>query len=99
VFKPLRTNAHYLKFIEVITFYHQHQRVIKTSQSGTKYIETTIEDIEWANKLMKDVLLSKSDELSWGVRQFLDKLQKWMQANELDIGCTNKRKKYVDFLH
>jgi DNA primase len=84
VFKPLRTNAHYLKFIEVISFYHQHQRTIKTSQSGTKYIETTIEDIEWANKLMKDVLLSKSDELSWGVRQFLEKLQKWMQANELD---------------
>jgi len=45
VFKPLRTNAHYLKFIEVITFYHQHQRVMKTSQSGTKYIETTIEDL------------------------------------------------------
>lgn len=84
VFKPLRTNAHYLKFIEVITFYHQHQRVMKTSQSGTKYIETTIEDIEWANKLMKDVLLSKSDELSWGVRQFLEKLKKWMQANKLE---------------
>ncbi|MGH1339800.1 MAG: toprim domain-containing protein [Aureispira sp.] len=75
VFKPLRTNAHYLQFIEVITFYHQHQREEKTSQSGTKYIETTIEDIEWANKLMKNVLLSKSDELSWGVRDFLEKLK------------------------
>jgi len=28
--------------------------------------------------------LNKSDELSWGVRQFLEKLQKWMQMNELD---------------
>ncbi|WP_052598404.1 CHC2 zinc finger domain-containing protein [Aureispira sp. CCB-QB1] len=84
VFKPLRTNAHYLKFIEVITFYHQHQRTIKTSQSGTRYIETTIEDIEWANKLMKDVLLSKSDELSWGVRQFLERLKRWLEKNKVE---------------
>jgi DNA primase len=88
VFKPLRTNAHYLKFIEVISFYHQHQRTIKTSQSGTKYIETTIEDIEWANKLMKEVLLSKSDELSWGVRQFLERLKKWLEVNELESFTT-----------
>jgi hypothetical protein len=26
VFKPRRTNNHYLQFIEVVTFYHQHQR-------------------------------------------------------------------------
>ena len=26
VFKPRRTNAHYLAFIEAITFYHQYQR-------------------------------------------------------------------------
>ena len=26
VFKPRRTNAHYLAFIEVVTFYHQYQR-------------------------------------------------------------------------
>lgn len=75
VFKPLRTNAHYLQFIEVITFYHQHQRPRKTSQSGKEYIETTVSDIEWANKLMKGVLLAKSDELSWGVRNFFEKLK------------------------
>ena len=27
VFKPRRTNAHYLAFIEAVTFYHQFQRV------------------------------------------------------------------------
>lgn len=85
VFKPLRTNAHYLKFIEVITFYHQHQRAIKTSRSGTEYIETTIEDIEWANKLMKEVLLDKADELEKGPRQFLEKLKVWMQTNNLEV--------------
>ncbi len=26
VFKPRRSNAHYLAFIEVVTFYHQYQR-------------------------------------------------------------------------
>ncbi|MBC6427314.1 MAG: toprim domain-containing protein [Ekhidna sp.] len=30
VFKPLRTNAHYLAFIEAITFYHQYQRSVRT---------------------------------------------------------------------
>lgn len=84
VFKPLRTNAHYLQFIEVITFYHQHQRKRKKSQSGRVYIETTLEDIEWANRLMKGVLLSKSDELSWGVRDFLEKLKDWLKDNELE---------------
>jgi DNA primase len=54
VFKPLRTNAHYLAVIETITFYHQWQRQIKTCpDSGEKYIETTLEDIEWANRLLK----------------------------------------------
>ena len=33
VFKPRRTNAHYLAFIEVITFYHQYQREQKTVKS------------------------------------------------------------------
>jgi energy-coupling factor transporter ATP-binding protein EcfA2 len=85
VFKPLRTNAHYLQFIEVITFYHQHQRKRKKSQSGKEYIETTFEDIEWANRLMKGVLLSKSDKLSWGVRQFLEKLKSVLEKAEKQV--------------
>ena len=31
VFKKLRTNMHYLKLIEIITFYHQHQRQWKNA--------------------------------------------------------------------
>ena len=34
VFKPLRTNAHYLAFIETATFYHQFQRGAQNGQSG-----------------------------------------------------------------
>ena len=81
VFKPLRTNAHYLKFIEVVTFYHQLQREQKRDEMGQAYIETTLEDIEWANKLMKDILLAKSDELSWNLRQFLERLKNWLKDN------------------
>jgi hypothetical protein len=76
VFKPLRTNAHYLLFIEAITFVHQYQREVKKDAYGIAYIETTIEDIELANNLLRDVLLSKSDELTNACRQFLENLKK-----------------------
>jgi DNA primase len=73
VFKPLRTNSHYLAFIETVTFYHQWQREVKTDPStGERYIETTPEDIRWANFLLKDVLLAKSDELPRPVREFFE---------------------------
>lgn len=75
VFKPLRTNAHYLQFIEAITFIHQFQREIKKNQEGKAYIETTLEDIELANELLKDVLLAKSDELTKACRDFLEQLK------------------------
>jgi DNA primase len=75
VFKPLRTNAHYLQFIEAITFVHQHQRTIKKDNQGTEFIETTLEDIELANELLKEILLAKSDELTKACRDFLEVLK------------------------
>jgi len=76
VFKPLRTNSHYLAFIEGITFCNQFQR--KTHQdeeTNEQYINTEIADIELANELMKEVLLSKSDELTKACRDFYEKLK------------------------
>jgi len=79
VFKPLRTNSHYLAFIETITFYHQYQREVKTDPvTHERYMETTLEDIEWANRLLKDVLLAKADELPKAERQFFESLKGWM---------------------
>ena len=79
VFKPLRTNAHYLAFIETITFYHQHQRSVKTDpNTQERYIETTLDDIKAANALLKDVLLAKSDELTGATRQFLAAIQRFL---------------------
>lgn len=82
VFKPLRTNAHYLQFIEAITFVHQYQREIKTDAQGNPYILTTLEDIELANELLKDVLLAKSDELTKACRDFLEELKAMLQKEK-----------------
>jgi DNA primase len=82
VFKPLRTNTHYLSFIETITFYNQYQRTRKKDDQGNSYIETTLEDIAQANSLLKDVLLAKSDELTKGCRDFLERLK--MHLNKLN---------------
>ena len=80
VFKPLRTNAHYLAFIEAITFYHQYQRAVKSDpETGEVYIETTLADIAAANELLKDVLLAKSDELSKACRDFFETLKGQLQ--------------------
>ena len=76
VFKPLRTHAHYLGFIEAITFYHQYQREVKTDpDTGERYIETSLSDIAGANVLLKDVLLAKSDELTKACRNFFELLK------------------------
>ncbi len=82
VFKPLRTNTHYLQFIECVTFYHQFQRELKVDeQTGETYIETTLEDIAAANALLKDVLLSKADEISGACRKFFERLKSHLKES------------------
>jgi DNA primase len=81
VFKKLRTNMHYLKLIEIITFYHQHARQWKTDRDGRPYIETTLEDIEMANWLVKDTLIRKSDELGGDLRSFFESLKSYLTGN------------------
>ncbi len=82
VFKPLRTNTHYLQFIECVTFYHQFQRELKVDeQTGETYIETTLEDIAAANALLKDVLLAKADEISGECRKFFERLKSHLKEN------------------
>jgi predicted transcriptional regulator len=83
VFKPRRTNAHYLGFIEAVTFYHQYQRkeCINTD-TGEVYIEVTIEDIETANHLVKEILLRKSDELNKATRTYFEFLKAYLKAEK-----------------
>ena len=82
VFKKLRTNMHYLKLVEIITFYHQYQREWKTDGEGRPYVETTLEDIELANWLVKDTLIRKSDELSGDLRGFFESLKHYLKNQE-----------------
>jgi len=83
VFKPRRTNNHYLQFIEAITFYYQYQREQQTDkETGEIYIETTLEDIENANMLLKEVLLRKSDELTGSCRNYLETLKAYLKTKK-----------------
>ncbi|PVD49353.1 DNA primase [Terrimonas sp.] len=84
VFKPRRTMTLLLGFIEAVTFYHQYQREVKKDNAGQLYIETSIEDIEAAFNLLKDVLFSKSDELAKATRNFFEQLKQYLTDNSLD---------------
>jgi predicted DNA-binding protein len=82
VFKPRRTNAHYIAFIEAITFYKQYQREHKVDkETGEVFIETTLEDIQEANELMKEILLKKSDELGYATRKYFEQLKNHLQQS------------------
>jgi len=86
VFKPRRTNQHYLQAIEAVTFYKQHQREQKAdTDTGEMYIETTLEDIEDANVLMKIILLGKSDELTGACRTYLETLKVYLQQEKKKV--------------
>ena len=95
VFKPRRTNSHYLQLIESITFYKQYQRESKfDTQTGEEYIETTIEDIEEANSLIHEVLLRKSDVLSGACRNFFEMLKTYLKTQS-QTTFTNKEIRHI----
>ena len=83
VFKPRRTNSHYLQFIEAITFYKQYQREKKyDTETGEEFIETEIEDIQEANELITEVLLRKSDTITGATRNHLESLKNYLEENK-----------------
>jgi len=84
IFKPRRTLLLLLSFIETITYYHQYQRKVKVNpNTNQSYIETEKSDIEAAFSLMKEVLFSKSDELSKASRKFLELLKSKVKPGEV----------------
>lgn len=94
ILKPRRTNAHYLQFIEVVTYYSQYQRIRKVDEStGEEYIETTIEDIRNANELLKEVLIRKSDLLTGNSRNQLEKFKNSLE--NLGQTFTNLQLRYT----
>ena len=69
-----------LNFIEVITYFFQHQREqIIDETTGEVFIKTAPQDIELAFKLLKNSLFRRADELSTSARGFYHWLQKYLQ--------------------
>ncbi|MEN0056406.1 MAG: hypothetical protein AAGC65_22190 [Mucilaginibacter sp.] len=85
VFKPRRTMLLLLLFTEIITYYHQYQRELKTDQdTGEQCIESTPSDIEAAFTLLETTLLKKSDELNDACRTVFEKLKTWLKQNHTE---------------
>ncbi|MEW6713360.1 MAG: hypothetical protein AB1403_26300, partial [Candidatus Riflebacteria bacterium] len=82
VFKPRRSLPLLLGFIETVTFYHQYQRKVSVNEAGEQYIESTYEDVACSFELMKDVLFSKSDELTKAAREFFERLKSTVKQGE-----------------
>ncbi len=72
-----------LDFIDTITYLFQHQRKQKTDkQTGEVFIQTDIQDIQLAFRLLKTSLFRQADELSTPIRLFYDWLTKHLtQSN------------------
>ena len=86
VFKPRRTINLLLSFIETITFYYQYQLEPKQDKTtGEIYIESTIEHIEIAFEVLKEVLFRKSDELSFSCRSFFERLKSHLKTEKKDV--------------
>ena len=100
VFKPRRTNAHYLGFIEAVTFYHQYQRTEYVNQeTGELYIQSTLEDIEITNELLKEILLRKSDELNKATRTYFEYLKAWLKSEEKETFLLSEARKALNISH
>src|ERR1700752_968597 len=83
ILKPRRSHRLYLRFIEIVTLYNQYQREMKINpQDNEPFIETTFDDIAWANKLLKHILIRKADELTTACRTFLERLKSNLKAKE-----------------
>jgi DNA primase len=95
IFKPRRTMTLLLSFIETVTFYHQYQREIKRDSNNQPYIETTVEDIEAAFSLLKDVLFSKSDELAKATRSFLEQLKAILKSTNKETFTAKEIRKQL----
>jgi hypothetical protein len=81
-----------LNFIEVITYFFQHQREQRASkETGEVFTITHPNDIELAFKLLKNTLFKRADELSTAARNFYSWLVPFLteaktnQFTQLDI--------------
>lgn len=96
VFKPRRTNTHYLYLVNTIAFYYQHQReILVDTDTGEQYIEVTIDDIKMANKLIKETLLIKSDHLTANCRAYYESLKQYLKDKPTETFTAMELRKHL----
>ncbi|MGL6129978.1 CHC2 zinc finger domain-containing protein [Chryseobacterium artocarpi] len=80
VHKIRRLNEMYQAVIKQVTFINQFQREVKNN-----YLLTEIEDIEQATEVLFESIVLKVDELDGSLRQFFEKLKKFIKSPEKDF--------------
>jgi hypothetical protein len=73
-----RDNAKYLSLIAAITLLHQHQRKRIETSPDQWAVESTIEDVELANRLVSEVMGQSLDNLLPQTRQLLVLIDNWV---------------------
>lgn len=80
VHKIRRLNEMYQAVIKQVTFLNQYQREVKNNN-----LITDIEDIEQATEVLFESIVLKVDELDGSLRQFFEKLKKFIKSPEKDF--------------
>lgn len=80
VHKIRRLNEMYQAVIKQVTFINQFQREVKNG-----FLITEIEDIEQATEVLFESIVLKVDELDGSLRQFFEKLKKFIKTAEKDF--------------
>ena len=79
-----RDHAKYLSLIASITLLHQHQRPIVELGAGNIAVESTVEDVVLANRLVSQVLGGSLDDLLPQTRQLLVLIDNWVNQQSRD---------------
>ena len=79
-----RDNAKYLSLIASITLLHQHQRKLIDLGGGSLAVESTIEDVELANRLVSQVMGRSLDDLLPQTRQLLVLIDNFVNQQSRD---------------
>jgi DNA-binding HxlR family transcriptional regulator len=82
---PRKTFLLLLNFIELITFFFQHQREKPIDEStGEIFVKTHPDDIETAFRFLKNNLFRRADELSSSARGFYYWLTQYLKESKTD---------------
>ena len=82
VHKIRRLNEMYQAVIKQVTFINQYQRQVAPAGN---YLITEIEDIEQATEVLFESIVLKVDELDGSLRQFFEKLKKYVKSENQDF--------------